>query len=103
MDIKPVEFWSKEIEEKTGEEIMMNTPACIIYKTSNNNCKGCAYELNCAKLSNIIMLQYHLASYKPIDFLDTIKASQQAVAMTTAIMNAKSVDEIEKIIRGEKE
>jgi hypothetical protein len=102
MDTKPKEFWEQEIEKATGEEVMMNTPACVVYKTDNNNCRGCSYELNCAKLSNLMMLQCHMSLYKPVDFLDSVKAGQQSSALISDIINAKSVEEIEKIVKGEK-
>jgi len=103
MELKPKEIWIQEIEKSTGEEIMMNTPACIIYKTDNHNCRGCSYELNCAKLSNLMMLQMQLSNYIPKDFLDYMKAGQIATGMIENIINAKTPEAIEKIIRGEKE
>lgn len=103
MDTKPTEFWSQTIEEITGEQVMMNTAPCVTYKMEKNNCKGCLYELNCAKLSSIIMVQHHAIAYKPADFLGHIKANMLASAMMEDIINAKSIEEIDKIILGEKE
>ena len=102
MDIKPTEFWSQTIEETTGEQVMMNTAPCVIYKMEKNNCKDCPYELNCAKLSNIIMVQHHIMAYKPADFLEHIKANMLASAIIEDVMGAKSIEEIDKIVRGEK-
>ena len=103
MEIQPKEIWIQEIEKSSGEEVMMNTPACVIYKTDNNNCRGCSYELNCAKVSACMMLQVQIVNYKPKDFLDYVKAGQTAAGMIENILNSKSVPEIEKIVRGEKE
>jgi hypothetical protein len=75
----------------------------VIYKMEKHNCRGCQHELNCARLSNIMHLQYQLASYKPRDFLDHVNAGMSAADMIEAIINAKSVEEIECIIRGVKE
>ena len=101
MEIQPKEIWIQEIEKSSGEEIMMNTLPCVIYKTDKDNCRGCSYELNCAKLSACLTLQTQMANYKPKDFLDSVKTGEIATNMIENIVSAKSVPEVEKIMRGE--
>ena len=103
MDIKSLEFWTQNIEDTSHEQVMMNTSECVIRKLEKGNCKGCSYELNCAKLSSIIIIQNHLMAYKPNDFLDSVKTRLTASDIIESILNAKTPEEIEKIIRGETE
>ena len=103
MDIKSKEFWTQNIEEITGEQIMMNTPECLFYKTDNKSCKSCSYELNCAKLSSILIVQHHLHNYQSKDFTDFMQAGLTAADMIEGVLAAKTIEGIEKIIRGEKE
>jgi hypothetical protein len=97
------EYWTNIIEKTTGQEIMMNTSDCVIYKTGKDNCIGCQYELNCAKLSGIMAVVYSMSHYKPRDFSDHFRTEQQAAILIDQIMNASSVEEINKIIGEEKE
>lgn len=103
MDIKPIDFWTQNIEEATHEQIMMNTVDCVLHKMEKKDCKGCAYEVNCAKLSSIIQLQHQLSTYKPKDFADHVNAGMTAADMIELILRADSIERIEKIVRGEKE
>ncbi len=97
------EYWTHAIEEMTGEEIMMNTPDCVIYKLGKDTCKGCQHELNCAKLSGVMSIVHSMTCYKPKDFSDHLRTEQQASTLIDQVTNAKSVEEIEKFMRGEKE
>lgn len=103
MDAKPIEFWTQNIEAATHEQIMMNTVDCVLRKMETKDCKGCPHELNCARLSNIMRVQYQLSSYKSRDFLDHINAGMAAADIIEGIINAKSVEEMECIVRGVKE
>ena len=100
MDIKPIDFWTQNIEAATHEQIMMNTVDCMLYKMEKKDCKGCVHEVNCARLSNIMRLQYQLSTYKPKDFADHVNAGLIAADMIEAIINAKSIEAMECIVRG---
>jgi len=102
MELKPSEYWTQAIEELTGEQVMMNTPACVFYKMETHNCKGCSYELNCAKLSNIISIQHHAMNYHPTDFFDHMATNIAVSGMIEDIMSAKTIEEIDAIIQRKK-
>jgi hypothetical protein len=48
-------------------------------------------------------LQYQLSTYKPKDFADHVNAGLIAADMIEAIINAKSIEAMECIVRGVEE
>jgi hypothetical protein len=97
------EFWVHAIEEVTKQPVMMDTQDCILRKLENKNCKGCNYELNCCKLIHIIMLTHQALTYKPENFFEHIKVQSTVSDMIDVIMEAKTIEEVEKVTRGEME
>ena len=55
----------KDILEKKGFRVAINTEFCKIYKTTHENCFGCESEDGCHRYVKIIGIQAESLMYKP--------------------------------------
>ena len=99
--INPKELMEKmfidEIEKRHGQ-VMMDTPYCVEYLLSHDNCRMCQHYIGCHKLSAMQITFLYGAMYKSKDFEDAIKTAKMVSNMLHKILDAKTKEEVDEII-----
>ena len=79
----------KELLSKTGDEVMMGEPDCVVWKADHDNCKGCPHGLACSKLVRLGLSLMTSSVYKPVDFTDFQKMTGRVDELQSLIIGAR--------------
>ncbi len=88
VDIK--KLWIETIKE-AGNECLINTPECVIYKSEHKNCIGCSSNLGCSKLAGILLTI-------SLDFEDSLKTTKKTADIILSLIEAKTNKEVDNLL-----
>ncbi len=86
------------VEDIGSNNVAINEPPCMLWKAEHKNCKGCEYEVGCAKVVSILLATMQGAIYTPKDFND-FRAMQVTITKTIeSILKSKTSEEVHAIL-----
>ena len=85
----------QELVELNGDKIGIHSADCVLWKIDHENCKGCQYELGCAK--SVKMLLLVMNPYEPRGYTDYAKIQERIAELTDRTMAAKTIKELQSI------
>lgn len=84
----------KELVVRQGDDIGMNEPVCVIWKSDHKNCFGCPSELGCSK-----MVSLHLIEMQPMVDKEMGTKTDYALIKIAMhlILESKDLSDVKKI------
>ncbi len=84
----------KNMVMSNGDDIGMQEPICLLWKSEHKNCFGCPSELGCSKMTSIMLVEIQ----PMVDMELGRNTDYDLIALAIdIIMEAKTVKEIRKI------
>jgi len=80
-----------------GDDVLMHTQTCVLWKAEHENCKGCVAELGCSKAVAMMGVSMAPLLYKPSSYEDHQRMQRDIQAKLDAILKAHSVDAVHAI------
>jgi len=87
----------KEIVEKSGSQVGMGEPVCLVWKAGHGNCFGCPSELDCGKVTRIGILILATGGYTPTSFSDYQEMHRRTNSLMEQIMTAQTPEELKAV------
>ena len=87
----------QDMVREHGEQVLIHTKVCVMWKAEHKNCKGCISELGCTKAVGMMGVSITPMLYKPLDYEDFERMNQSIQKKLDAMLEAESVEELLKI------
>ena len=87
----------KELVTTNGDEVAMDEPPCVLWRSEHPNCKGCPYGLGCGKMTSLGIVFMQSLIYQPNSFEDFQKMERNILRLQEMVLGAKTVEELHRI------
>ncbi len=84
----------QKLVRANGDEVAINEPPCVLWKSDHDNCEGCQYELGCGKTVRMLLLMMMPMTYTPKNFADHQAMNNRIQELSDMILKAKTFEEL---------
>jgi hypothetical protein len=92
------EMFIRAIEAKDNKSLLKDTMECVVHKlNNNNNCLGCVCELQCLKLTTLLLIDLTVRSGQST-LVGLPTGSMVVLELLVDILRSNSPDELDKLL-----